>query len=372
MDEFDFIIIGGGMAGVSAAAFMAPLGKTLLLERESALGTHSTGRSAAMFYQNYGAPPVRALNRASLPFFTSPPPGFSTTALLTPAGVLMFARPGDERLFDDYLADPDRAATAAFITPDEACAKVPILYRDHIAAAIFEADVCDLDVDLILQGFRRTARAAGAQFRVNSGVNAISRNKGWQVDTPSGEARAPVLVNAAGSWCDEVAQLAGLAPLGLAPKRRTAFTVAAPGGVSTRGWPMVVDVQESFYFKPDAGHVLVSLADEAESPACDAWPRDEDVATAVDRVQQIANFPVERIISQWAGLRSFMPDRVPCLGFDPAAEGFFWVAGQGGYGIQTSPAMGRLAAALASGHGAPQDIIDCGLDLRALSPARFR
>ena len=370
--EFDFIIVGGGMAGVSAAAHIAPLGKTLLLERESAMGTHSTGRSAATFYQNYGASPVRALNRASLPFFMAPPAGFANATLTRPLGSLMLAAPGDEALFDAYLADPDRAASAVFVTAHEACARVPMLYRERIGRAIFEPDALALDVDLLLQGFRRTARAAGAEFRVDAEVTSITRDSGWCVRTSGGAARAPVLVNAAGAWADELAAMAGVPPLGLAPKRRTAFTVAAPQGVDVRGWPMVVGVREDFYFKPDAGAILMSLADEADSPPCDAWPRDEDIALAVDRIQQVANIPVDRIVSRWAGLRSFMPDRVPCVGFDPLAGGFFWLAGQGGYGIQTAPALARLAAALASGRATPTDIADCGLDVHSLSPARFR
>ena len=374
MTEVDFLVIGGGMAGVSAAARLAPKGRTLLLERESALGTHATGRSAAMFYQNYGAAPVRALSRASLPFFQAPPAGFSEVALLRRTGVLTTALPGDEALFDDYLADADRAACARFISTEEACARVPILYPARVAKALFEADAYDLDVDLILQGFRRQARAAGAELRTDSEARAIARDAAgaWRVETTGGEIRARVLVNAAGAWADTVAQQAGLAPLGVAPKRRTACTVPRPPGVDTRGWPMVVDVRESYYFKPDAGAMLISLADEAESDACDAWPRDEDIALAVERVQQVADLPVPRLISRWAGLRSFAPDRVVVVGFDPAASGFFWLAGQGGCGIPTAPAMSRLCAALANGEAAPADIIDAGLDLAAVSPARFR
>ncbi len=374
MTEIDFLVIGGGMAGVSAAACLAPKGRTLLLERETALGTHATGRSAAMFYQNYGAAPVRALSRASLPFYLAPPTGFGPTPLLKRTGVLTTALPEDEALFEAYLADPDRATAARFISPAEACAKVSILYPDRVSKALFEADAYDLEVDLILQGFRRQARAAGAELRTGAEALAIERDApgGWRVETEAGEIRAQVLINAAGAWADTVAQRAGVAPLGVAPKRRTAFTVPLPRGVDTRGWPMVVDVRESYYFKPDAGAMLISLADEAESEPCDAWACDEDVALAVERVQQVAALPVPRVISQWAGLRSFAPDRVVVVGFDPAASGFFWLAGQGGYGIQTAPAMSRLCAALASREAVPDDLVEAGLDLRAVSPTRFR
>ena len=372
-DEFDFLIIGGGMAGVSAAAFLAPKGRTLLIEREDALGTQSSGRSAAMFYQNYGAAPVRALSRASLPFFQAPPAGFSEAPLLTRTGVLTLSAPGDEALFDAYLADPDRAASAHFVSVEEACRLVPILQPASMGQVLFESEAFDLDVDLLLQGFRRMARQSNAEIRTGCELLSVRHEGGaWQVQTSQGEVRAAVVINAAGAWADEVAALAGLPALGIVPKRRTAFTVAAPQGVTARGWPMVADVAEGYYFKPDAGAILVSLADEADSPPCDAWPRDEDVALAVERVQQVADLPVTRLISQWAGLRSFAPDRVPVAGFDPLAPGFFWLAGQGGYGIQTSPALGRLSAALASGHAVPEDLLAAGLDPQSLSPARFR
>ena len=371
MHEVDFLINGGGMAGVSAAAFLAPRGRTLLIEREDALGTHSTGRSAAMFYQNYGAAPVRALSRASLPFFQQPPAGFTDTPLLTRTGVLTLAAPGDESLFDAYLADPDRAASAHFVSVEEACRLVPILRPESVGKALFESEAFDLDVDLLLQGFRRQARQSDAEIRTSCELLSLHHEGLWRAQTSQGEVRAAVVINAAGAWADGVAALAGLPALGIAPKRRTAFTVAAPPGVPVRGWPMVGDVREGYYFKPDAGAILLSLADEAESPPCDAWPRDEDVALAVERVQQVADLPVTRLISQWAGLRCFAPDRVPVAGFDPLAQGFFWLAGQGGYGIQTAPALGRLSAALASGDAVPRDLLAAGLDPLSLSPARF-
>jgi D-arginine dehydrogenase len=371
--ETDVLVVGGGMAGASAAAMLAAKRRTLLIERESALGTQSTGRSAAMIYVNYGAAPVRALSRASLPYFQAPPAGFAEHPLLRRTGVLMIAAPGDEALFDDYLADADRRANAVFLSPDEAVAKVPILKRERIGSAIFEADAWDLEVDLILQGFRRQARALGAEIRTDCGLSALRREgDGWIASTPAGEIRTRIVVDAAGAWADEVAALAGLPPLRIQPKRRTALTVPVPPGIDTRGWPMTVDVRERFYFKPDAGAILMSLADETDSPPCDAWPRDEDVAEAVERVQQHAELPVAKLISSWAGLRCFAPDRIPVNGVDPLAHGFYWLAGQGGYGIQTAPAMAMLCAALVAGEPVPAALSACGVRAEDLAPARLR
>jgi D-arginine dehydrogenase len=368
----DVAIIGGGMAGVSAAAFIASHRRTLLIERERALAMHTTGRSAAVFYGSYGAPPIRALSRASLPFFLHPPEGFAEAPLLKPRSALMLVPPGDEAAMAEYLADADRAADARVISSEEAVALVPVLRRECIGAAVMEANAWDMEVDLILQGFRRMARAAGAQFVMQAGLTALAHHNGcWQLTTAAGNFSANVVVNAAGAWADEVAVMAGLAPLGLQPKRRTAFTVPAPPGHNIHHWPLVSTVQENFYFKSDAGVLLMSLADETDSPPMDAWPHDEDVALAVERVQAVANIPVARILSQWAGLRNFFPDRVLAIGPDPRAPNFIWLAGQGGYGIQTAPAAARLAAAHVMGKAVPHDLLSTGVTPEKLLPNRL-
>jgi D-arginine dehydrogenase len=374
-DHFEVAIIGGGMAGVSAAAFIAPHRRTLLIERESALAMHTTGRSAAVFYGSYGAAPIRALSRASLPFFLHPPEGFAQAPLLKPRSALMLVPPGGQAAMAEYLADADRAADARVISPDEAVARVPVLRRECIGAAVMEDNAWDMDVDLILQGFRRMARAAGAagaQFVMHAGLTHLAHhNDGWQLTTTAGKFSANVVVNAAGAWADEVAAMAGLAPLGLQPKRRTAFTVPAPPGHSIGHWPLVSTVHENFYFKSDAGVLLMSLADETDSPPMDAWPHDEDVALAVQRVQAVAHIAVPRILSQWAGLRSFFPDRVLTIGPDPRAQNFIWLAGQGGYGIQTAPAAARLAAAHVTGQAMPDDLLVAGVQPEAMLVQRL-
>ncbi len=369
--HFDVAIVGGGMAGVSAAAFIAPHRRTVLIEREAALAMHTTGRSAAVFYGSYGAPPIRALSRASLPFFLHPPTGFAETPLLTPRSALMLVPPGGDAAMAEYLADADRAADARVISPAAAVAHVPVLRRECIGAAVLEANVWDMDVDLIVQGFRRMARAAGAQFVMPAGLNHLTHVGRWHLATAAGHFSADVIVNAAGAWADELAALAGLAPLGLRPKRRTAFTVPAPPGHDVSHWPLVSTVLENFYFKSDAGVLLMSLADETDSPPMDAWPHDEDVALAVERVQAVAEIPVPRIISQWAGLRSFFADRVLAIGPDPRAPNFIWLAGQGGYGIQTAPAAARLAAAHVIGSAVPEDLLAAGVQPETLLPRRL-
>jgi D-arginine dehydrogenase len=262
--------------------------------------------------------------------------------------------------------------SSAVVSPDAAVAHVPVLRRECIGAAVMEANAWDMDVDLILQGFRRMARAAGAQFVMQAGLTALAHHNGcWQLTTTAGNFSANVVVNAAGAWADEVATMAGLAPLGLQPKRRTAFTVPAPPGHNISTWPLVSNVHETFYFKSDAGVLLMSLADETDSPPMDAWPHDEDVALAVERVQAVANIPVPRILSQWAGLRSFFPDRVLAIGPDPRAPNFIWLAGQGGYGIQTAPAAARVVAAHVMGMAVPYDLLSTGMTPEELLPDRL-
>lgn len=370
MSAWDFVIIGGGIAGVSVAAELAPHGRTLVLERESALGYHATGRSAAVIALNYGAPPVRALTQASLP-----------TLLETEVdghrfshrkGMLFLELHGQDGGLDGYLNDPARLGHAHEVAVDEALRRVPILKRDAIVRACWEPDLWALDADALLQWYRRRARAAGAEVRLDAEVTALEAHaSGWRVVVGSHVEDAGVVVNAGGAWADTLATLAGVRPLGLQPKRRTALTVPAPAGHDVQAWPAVIDTGETRYFKPDAGALMLSLADETDSPACDAWADDEDVANAVDRVQQIAALPVERLISSWAGLRTFAPDRVPVAGWAADQPRFFWLAGQGGYGLQTAPAMAELAASVLLGRPVPAHLRDAGVVADALAPARL-
>jgi D-arginine dehydrogenase len=361
----DFVIIGGGIAGVSAAAELAPHGRTLVGERESALGYHATGRSAAAVVLNYGALPLRVLTQASLPTLLDAEVDGHRFAQRK--GMLMLELQGQEGMLDSYLGDPARLGQACEVDVTEALRRVPILRREAIVRACWEPDLWALDADAMLQWHRRSARAAGAEFRLHADVTVLeARASGWRVVAGEHVEEAAVVVNAAGAWADTVATLAGLRPLGLQPKRRTALIVPAPAGLDVQGWPFVFDMGETRYFKPDAGALMLSLADETDSPACDAWAHDEDVATAVDRVQQTAELPVERVIASWAGLRTFAPDRIPVVGWAPDSPRFLWLAGQGGYGLQTAPAMARLARSPLLGNSASPD-----LGAGVLHPAQF-
>ena len=374
MSAFAHIVIGGGIAGASAAYFLAERGPTLLLEREEQPGYHTTGRSAALYSEAYGNAAIRSLTTGARPFFMAPPRGFAEHPVLTPRGAMFVGR-------GDQLAALDRAAaeTGALqpsirrIDGAEARRICPVLRPDQIAGAVLEPEAMDIDVHALHQGFLRGLRARGGGVATSAEALALERTaSGWRVRSTAGAFEGRVLVNAAGAWADVVAGLAGAAPIALVPKRRTAILFSPPAGCDIAAWPLVVDVDETFYFKPDAGKLIGSPADETPSPPCDAQPEELDVALAVERIQQAADLPIARIERRWAGLRCFVADKTPVVGYDGAVDGFFWLAGQGGYGIQTSPALGRLAAALIAGEGAPADLAALGVREQDLSPARLR
>jgi D-arginine dehydrogenase len=371
-EPYDFAVIGAGIAGASVAAHLAETRRVVMLEQESAPGRHATGRSAAIFSEIYGPPPVRALSRASRAFFEAPPEAFSAAPLMRRRGVMWIARADQIDRLKDHAANPDVAAQARWISADEAVALNPILRRDYLAAALFEPEAQDLDVDALHQGYLRRFRAGGGALRLDAQATLFTSSpEGWRITLANGETLvAKVLVNATGAWADEVAAKAGRREVGLTPARRTAVLVDPPAGLDPSSWPMVVDTDEQFYWKPDAGRLFLSPADETPSPPCDAYPDEMDIAIAVDRVEQAATLEVKRIFAKWAGLRTFVPDRAPVVGFDTPERDFFWLAGQGGYGIQTAPALARVAAALAQGASPPQDILDAGLDIGAISPTR--
>jgi D-arginine dehydrogenase len=369
---FDFIVVGAGMAGASMAANLAVAGRVAVLEAEQHAGYHSTGRSAAFFTENYGNATIRALTRASRRFLFEPPANFANVPLCTPRDGVYFARADQLDELQAMRSDADVRAATRPLTAAEVNARIPLFRDGHVAGGLVEHGSADLDVDAIHQGFLRQARAGGAQLHFDSPVRALERRAGhWIATTPRGEFSAPVVVNAAGAWGDELAALAGVARAGLQPMRRTALLIPVPHGLRADAWPVAIDISEQFYFKPDAGLLFLSPADESPCPACDVQPEELDVAIAVDRFEQATGVEVRAITRSWAGLRVFAPDRTPVVGFDPVAEGFFWLAGQGGYGIQTAPALGRLAAALASGRAVPDDILGQGVDPRRLAKSRF-
>ena len=342
----DVLIIGGGIAGAAAAYEIAAFASVTLLEREPHCGYHSTGRSAASFTENYGNRVIRRLAMASRAFLESPPAGFCEHALLSPRGLLTIARTDQLGILEEQLAVASSMVPSIVrVTPETALARAPILRADYVAGAIYEPYSMDLDVSGMHQGFLRGAKARGALIRVDSAALTISRRSSqWIVETGAGAYQAPVIVNAAGAWADTVASMAGLEPLGLVPKRRTAFLVPPPAGMDIRTWPMVGDASDEFYFKPEAGQILASPEDATPTPPVDAQPEDLDVATGVDRFERATTVNVTRVSRAWAGLRTFARDSSPVVGAEDGAEGFIWLAGQGGYGIKTSPALSRACA----------------------------
>lgn len=372
MQSTDVIIIGAGMAGASAAYFLAPHLRVVLLERENQPGYHATGRSAAVYSETYGNATVRAITTASKAFFLNPPPGFSDFPLVTPRGSLMVGAEQDHDLLREALrVRRGLVPNIEWWSSADILQRVPVFREDAIAYGVYEPDAMDMDVHAIHQGFLRGAKRAGAVLVCDAEVNQIRRDtSGWQLDTPVGSFTAPVVVNAAGAWCDELAQLAGVAPLGMVPHRRTAFTCDAPPGCDISHWPMVIDVHENWYFKPDAGVLLVSPANADPVSAQDVQPEELDVAIAVDRVETVTTMQIRQVRRKWAGLRSFVADKTPVQGFAPDAPGFFWLAGQGGYGIQTAPAMGEMAAALVRGLPMPPPLAALGVTCEDMASTR--
>jgi D-arginine dehydrogenase len=372
--ETDFLIVGGGIAGASAGASLACEGRAVIIEREPQPGYHSTGRSAALYTEHYGNATVRALTRASGKFLKAPPAGFAEHPILSRRRMLFIARP-EQMSQLDAAAEEMRAGGGAPRRLDwsEARLLVPILAPGYGAGALLDPQAMDIDVHALLQGYLRAFRSAGGTLVADAEVIGLERAGGaWHARTREAIYTAPVIVNAAGAWADAVAGLAGLPPLGIAPLRRSMVTIDAPAGVDVATWPMFNDVEEQFYVKPDAGRLLLSPAEETPSPACDAQPEELDLALAVDRLERATTLKVTRLLGRWAGLRCFAPDRTPVAGFDPLAEGFFWLAGQGGYGIQTSPALGSLTAALVRGASMPADVAAEGVAEAGLAPSRFR
>ena len=370
-DRFDFVVIGAGIAGVSIAAELAAEGKVGVLEMEASPGLHATGRSAAVYTELYGNAAIRALTRASREFFLTPRNGSS--AFATDRGCLYIAREDQLELLRRLATLPDVISAATCVQPPAIRTLVPFLRPDYAAAAVYEPRAYDLDVNAIHQYYLRLLKDRGGRLFCSTALEVAMRQDGlWNVRCAGAELSAPVLVNAAGAWGDAIAGAAGVQKVGLQPMKRTAVVVEAPASNTFAVAPCVIDIGENFYFKPHASKLLLSPADETPSEPCDAYADDFDVAVAIDRVQQVADFSVERAPKSWAGLRTFAPDRTPIVGFDPDIDGFFWHVGQGGYGIQTAPAIARLAANLALRRPAPKDLLEHGLDASALAVSRFR
>lgn len=353
----DFLIIGGGIAGVSAAARLSELGSVVVLEAEDALGYHASGRSAAMFEETYGKPSTIALNRASKHWHLE-----VNGSKDLPRGLLLLGSSGTKDAFADDMVTMQMER----VSPEEATALLPILNRDHVTEAAYHEDAWDIDTDVCIQRFARMAREYGGQIFTGSKVTEVSKGEGWRVE--AGETyEARHIVNAAGAWVDEIAKLAGIAPLGFQPMRRSMARVGAPDGHDVSSWPMLFGPGETWYCKPDAGALLISPADEEPVPPQDAWAEDMTLAEGIARYQPHVTAEVSRMIANWAGLRTFAPDRQLVLGPDPNEPSFIWCAGQGGYGFQTSPAASQFLADRIAGRS-PE--IDHEAVL-SLSPERF-
>lgn len=374
METVDVCIIGAGMAGASVAYHLAPRASVLLIEREPHVGYHSTGRSAAIYMPIYGSRVVRLLTRASANFLRAPPEGFATAPLVSARGMLTVGSAAQRAVVATF---EESAAALGYVlrtlSPVEAKGLVRSLRPQAFDWALHDPTVMDLDVDLLLQGFLRGARDRGARLAVQREALTVTRESGrWHISGSELDLAADIVVNAAGAWADELAIRTGVSPLGLVPCRRTAFIFDAPTTVQVSDWPLVADVSESFYFKPDAGRLLGSLAEEVASPPCDAQPEELDVATAVDRIERFLDFPILRVSRSWTGLRTFTPDRDPVSGFDPHVPGFYWHAGLGGFGIQTSCALGAFAAATITASPLPAGFSNTGLEARSLAVGRLR
>lgn len=372
-NQADFIVVGAGIAAASVGYWLAPHGRVLLLERESQPGYHSTGRSAALFMESYGTPQVRALTMASRAFLEAPPEGFTEHPVLGPRGAMMVAAHGQEAQLQEHW-DVLRALSpnGRLLDAKEACELTPVLRRDLLLGAAFEPDAVDMDVHAIHQGFLRGIRRAGGQIVTDAEVAALARaGTRWEVTAGGTTYVAPIVLNAAGAWADEIGRMAGARPIGLQPRRRSAFIFAPPAGVSAAHWPMTAGVTEDWYIKPDAGMLLGSPANIDPVPPHDVQPEELDIALAIDRIQQMTTLSIHRPTRTWAGLRSFVADGDLVGGWDTQVPAFFWVAAQGGYGIQTSPAMGEACAALVRGLPLPDRIAGFGLTAAMLAPDRL-
>jgi D-arginine dehydrogenase len=378
MAHFDVAIFGAGIAGASLAYRLAPHRSVALIERESQPGYHSTGRSAAMFMESYGPPMVRALTRASRSFYESPPAGFTTAPIVTPRGAMYLASIGQQSQLDATRAElaptcPDLQSLNAVQT----LALVPCLRPEKVLAALLDPDAMDLDVHALhqgfLRGFRQLGKPQGADL-INSASLTQARHDGqrWHLQFADGTSlQARTVVNATGAWADEFAVLFGAAPIGLVPHRRSAFTFKCPDGLEASGWPVVSDLSETWYFKPDAGQFLGSPANADATHPHDVVPEELDIAKGIYAIEEATNLQIRRPTSTWAGLRSFVPDGELVIGFDGQVPGFFWLAAQGGYGIQSAAGASALADALIRGVALPQALQREGVTPDAVSPRRL-
>jgi D-arginine dehydrogenase len=372
---FDFIVVGAGVSGASVADALAAYGSVALLEAETTPGYHSTGRSAALYTPHYGGPVVRKVNTLSRHFFLTPPDGFCDAPLLARRGALALAGPGREAALEPVLALSNEVDPVLAVTPAEALEYAPYMRPERIAAAAYEPGVCDIDVAALHQGYLRRFRKRGGRLMTSFRVDSIHRSEGiWTVRSGQESVAAPIVVNAAGAWADQIGQLAGARKIGLVAKRRSAILVDLPPP-DTNGagiLPVADFVGIEPYIKPEKGRLMVSPGDQTPVPPQDIQPDDFEIAVLVDWLGKETTIQIRRIAHSWAGLRSFVADQAPVAGFDPQTPGFFWLAGQGGFGIMMAPALAQLSASLMTGDRFPTEFIEAGLTRQDLAPDRIQ
>ena len=367
--DAQILVIGAGIAGSSVAAHLAERNATIILEMEERAGYHTTGRSAAVYEPNYGPRAIRALTRAGRGFYHSPPQGFAGAALTVPRPSLFLMPAGQEAAAEAFLATSEGIKT---ISVAEARALHPLLRETYPKACYLDTTTSDIDVDLLHQGYLRMFKARGGRLVCNAGATALAYGNGrWTVSTPQGAFTAPIIVNATGAWADQIASLAGARPVGLVPKRRSIAVVPPPAKYNIMAWPLITDTGETWYCKPSGGKLLVSPADATPVEPHDAYADDETLAMGIARFQDAVDFEVTHVERTWGGLRTFAPDGEPVCGYDPQCQGFFWLAGQGGYGIQSAPGLSRYAAALIERRPIPDDLAEYGMGESDLLPGRF-
>ena len=368
---YDFAVVGAGIAGASIASELARKARVVLLEMEHIAGYHTTGRSAAMFAPSYGPAPIRALTRASSEFFYEPPEGFCEGPLLAPRGTLLIARADQMASLNALYEELKEEGEAIVLDAAALETAYPLLAPGYAAAAILDRSGSDIDVAKLHQGYLRATTQRGGTIALEHKVTEITRGADvWSLKTGAEVVEADTIVNASGAWAEELGRMVGAETVGLVPKRRTALTVPRPDGYQVGDYPLIVDIDEQFYLKPETGALLISPANEDPVAPCDVQPEEMDVAVCVDRIERAFNLDVRRVESSWAGLRSFVADKSPVIGFSKQAPKFFWLVGQGGYGIQSAPAAARLGAALATGADVPADIVATGLRVSDLAPDR--
>ncbi|HEX2763522.1 MAG TPA: FAD-binding oxidoreductase [Allosphingosinicella sp.] len=371
--EADFLIVGGGIAGLSAAARLAGHGKVVVLEAEEALGYHSSGRSVSFSHFGIGNAAVRGLTAWSRSFFETQPEGFCDTPVSRAMETLYLAPERQLRDLEALYSDMSRFTDAIeWLDAADMARLCPVLRTGPEGAVkgLRDPTGLKLDANALLHSFAREVRRRGGE--VLNGRRVAAVEAGWTVRTENGDDfSAPVLINAAGAWADRLAAMAGVRPIGLQPKRRTIIVVDPPAGMDASAWPFVHSAAGDFYMLPEAGQLLVSPVDEVEDDPCDAQPEEYDVALAAYQLERYTTLTVGRVAHRWAGLRSFVADRTPTAGFDPEAEGFFWLVGQGGYGLQTAPAMSAAAESLVTGRPWPKGLADLGVMPELIRPDRL-